>query len=301
TSRTIPSHIKAAAIPVFLRGPDWNPESAKIQDFTPHILKNLEQLEIDVLIVLGGDETLGYGHRVHQAGFPIIAIPKTMDNDVYGTDYCIGFSTAVTRSVNFIHSLRTPVGSHERIGIIELFGRNCGETSLISAYLADVDRTIIPEVPFDPERLAEFLMNDKEANPSNYALVTISQGATMMGGPALSQSELSSGRIGEVIATMLQKITKQNTIYQQVGYLSRSGAADSIDLMVSFNFANIALDLINEHQSGRMVALKEGKYTHVPVEILSEGVKRVDVDEFYDVEAYRPKIRHVTEKPMFLY
>jgi 6-phosphofructokinase 1 len=307
TSRTNPASVSAANVPPFLREADWDPDSKQIYDFTPHVLKNLETLGIEALIAIGGDDTLGYGYRLHNEGYPLVAIPKTMDNDVYGTDYCIGFSTAITRSVNFIQNLRTPIGSHERIGIIELFGRNCGETSLISAYLADVDRTIIAEVPFDPERLAALLMRDKLANPSNYSLVTISEGATMIGGTVIEYGEADAfghrklGGIGEITAKMIKKITRQNTIYQQVGYLMRSGAPDSIDLMVGFNYANMAMDLITEQRFGRMVALKEGKYTDVPANILSEGVKRVDVDEFYDVEAYRPKIRHVSQKPMFLY
>lgn len=307
TSRTNPGKVKPKDVPEFLREPDWHPEEGDIRDFTPHVLANLEQLELDVLIPIGGDDTLGYGHRLHTEGFPIVAIPKTMDNDVYGTDYCIGFSTAVTRSVNFIHNLRTSVGSHERIGIIELFGRNSGETSLISAYLADVDRAIISEVPFDPERLAALLMEDKNRNPSNYAIMTISEGATMIGGKIIEYGQADAfghkklGGIGAITGDALKKITGQNTIYQQVAYLMRSGAPDSIDLMVGFNFANMAMDLISQKHFGQMVALKDGKYTNVPANILSQGIKRVDVDELYDVEAYKPKVRHVNQKPMFLY
>ena len=307
SSRTNPGNVKPSAVPKFLRTADWDAEAEQGYDHTPHILKNLEHLGIDILIAIGGDDTLGYGYRIHNEGYPLIAIPKTMDNDVYGTDYCIGFSTAVTRSVNFIQNLRTPIGSHERIGVIELFGRNCGETSLISAYLADADRTIIAEVPFDPERLAHLLMEDKMSNPSNYSLVTISEGATMIGGTVVEHGEADAyghkklGGVGEVTAKIIKQVTKQNMIYQQVGYLMRSGAPDSIDLMVSFNYANMAMDLVNANNFGRMVALREGKYTDVPANLLSEGVKRVDVDEFYDVEAYKPKIRHVSQKPMFLY
>ncbi len=307
TSRTNPGKVKANDIPEFLREPDWQPEASDIRDFTPHVLKNLEDLGIDILIPIGGDDTLSYGHRLHQEGVPIVAVPKTMDNDVYGTDYCIGFSTAVTRSVNFIHSLRTSVGSHERIGIIELFGRNSGETSLISAYLADVDRAIISEVPFDPEKLAALLMQDKNNNPSNYAIMTISEGATMLGGKIIEYGQADAyghkklGGIGAITGDAIKKITGQNTIYQQVAYLMRSGAPDAIDLMVGFNYAHMAMDLIQEKNFGRMVALKDGKYTNVPANILSEGVKRVDVDELYDVEAYRPKVRRVNQKPMFLY
>ena len=307
TSRTNPSKVVANEVPEFLREPDWQPEAGDLRDFTPYVLKNIEHLSIDVLIPIGGDDTLSYGHRLHTEGVPIVAVPKTMDNDVYGTDYCIGFSTAVTRSVNFIHSLRTSVGSHERIGIIELFGRNSGETSLISAYLADVDRAIISEVPFDPEKLATLLMQDKRNNPSNYAIMTISEGATMIGGKIVEYGQADAyghkklGGVGAITGDAIKRITGQNTIYQQVAYLMRSGAPDAIDLMVGFNYAHMAMDLIQEKNFGRMVALKDGKYTNVPATILSEGVKRVDVDELYDVEAYRPKVRRVNQKPMFLY
>jgi 6-phosphofructokinase 1 len=307
TSRTNPGKVIANEVPEFLREPDWQPEASDLRDFTPYVLKNIEHLSIDVLIPIGGDDTLSYGHRLHTEGVPIVAVPKTMDNDVYGTDYCIGFSTAVTRSVNFIHSLRTSVGSHERIGIIELFGRNSGETSLISAYLADVDRAIISEVPFDPEKLAVLLMQDKRNNPSNYAIMTISEGATMIGGKIVEYGQADAyghkklGGVGALTGDAIKRITGQNTIYQQVAYLMRSGAPDAIDLMVGFNYAHMAMDLIQEKNFGRMVALKDGKYTNVPATILSEGVKRVDVDELYDVEAYRPKVRRVNQKPMFLY
>jgi 6-phosphofructokinase 1 len=307
TSRTNPSKVKPKDVPEFLREPDWHPEEGDIRDFTPHVLRNLERLEIDVLIPIGGDDTLSYGHRLHVEGFPVVCIPKTMDNDVYGTDYCIGFSTAITRSINFIHNLRTSIGSHERIGVIELFGRNSGETSLISAYLADVDRAVISEVPFDPEKLAALLMEDKHNNPSNYSIMTISEGATMIGGKIIEYGQADAfghkklGGIGAITGDALKKITGENIIYQQVAYLMRSGAPDSIDLMVGFNFANMAMDLIQDRHFGQMVALREGKYTNVPANVLSQGVKRVDVDELYDVEAYRPKVRHVNQKPMFLY
>ncbi len=192
TSRTQPSKVKPSAVPDFLRDPehpDAEEADKRLRDFTPHILTNLEYLGIDRLIPIGGDDTLSYGERLHSEDFPVIAIPKTMDNDVYGTDYCIGFSTAVTRSVQFIHQLRTSTGSHERIAVIELFGRNSGETSLISSYLAGVDRALISEVPFDPEKLAELVMKDKNANPSNYAMVTISEGAHMVGGKVVEYGE----------------------------------------------------------------------------------------------------------------
>ena len=310
TSRTQPSNVKASAVPDFLRDPEHPEAEAEDQrprDFTPHVLRNLEILGIDRLIPIGGDDTLSYGERLHSEGFPVIAIPKTMDNDVYGTDYCIGFSTAVTRSVQFIHQLRTSTGSHERIAVIELFGRNSGETSLISSYLANVDRALISEVPFDPERLAELVMRDKNANPSNYAMVTISEGAHMVGGKVIEYGETDAyghrklGGIGEITGQALKKLTGQNIISQRLGYLMRSGAPDALDLMVAFNYAHLAMDLIVSGASGRMVALRDGTYTHIPLNIVTSGIKRVDVDELYDAENYLPRVRAVLGKPMFLY
>jgi 6-phosphofructokinase len=307
TSRTNPSRVVGKDVPAFLRKADWSPDGKEEADFTAQVLRTLDALEIDALIPIGGDDTLSYAYRLHTEGVKIVAIPKTMDNDVFGTDYCIGFSTAITRSINFIHDLRTSIGSHERIGVIELFGRNSGETALIAAYLADVDRAIISEVPFDPEKLASLLVEDKRKNPSNYAIMTISEGATMIGGKIVEVGQADAyghkklGGIGAVTGDALKTITGENIIYQQVAYLMRSGTPDSIDLMVGFNFANMAMDLMAEQNFGQMVSLRDGKYTNVPVSVLVEGIKRVDIDELYDVEEYRPKVRHVNQKPMFLY
>jgi len=304
TSRTNPGKVKYENVPEFLKD---QAKEGELNDFTEHVLSNLKHLGIDVLIPIGGDDTLSYGERLHEEGFPVVAIPKTMDNDVHGTDYCIGFSTAVTRSVNFIHSLRTSTGSHERIAVIELFGRYCGETSLISAYLASADRAIISEVPFDPERLARLIMEDKQANPSNYAMLTISEGARMISGDMVQYGEADAyghrklGGIGMITGEVLKKLTGQNIIFQQLSYLMRSGAPDSLDLMVAVNYANMAIDLVLKKVSGRMVALSQGVYTDVPMSIITSGQKRVDVRELYDAEQYRPKVRHVMGKPMFLY
>jgi 6-phosphofructokinase 1 len=310
TSRTNPGKVRPNDVPDFLRDPE-HPEAeaqdTRLRDFTPHVIKNLEYLGIDTLIPIGGDDTLSYGERLHSEGVPVVAIPKTMDNDVHGTDYCIGFSTAVTRSVQFIHQLRTSAGSHERIAVIELFGRNSGETSLISSYLAGVDRALISEVPFDPEKLADLVMIDKRANPSNYAMVTVSEGAHMVGGKVVEFGEADSyghrklGGIGEITGEALKMLTGQNIINQKLAYLMRSGTPDALDLMVAVNFANMAMDLIKNKASGRMVALRDGTYTHIPMKTVTSGVKRVDVDELYDVKEYRPKVRHVLGKPMFLY
>jgi len=305
TSRTNPGKVRPQEVPKFLRGGE--PDDQGLFDFTPHILRVLEQLGIDALVPIGGDDTLSYAERLYREGVHIVAIPKTMDNDVFGTDYCIGFSTAVTRSVEFIHQLRTNAGSHERLAVVELFGRNCGETSLVASYLAGVDRAIISEVHFDPEKLAKFLLQDKASNPSNYAMVTISEGAQMIGGKIVEYGQADAfghkklGGIGAITGEALKKITDEDILYQQVGYLMRSGAPDSVDLMVAINYANMALNLIARGASNRMVALRNGTYTSVPILTIMQGVKRVDVDELYDAENYVPKVRHVEGKPMFLY
>ena len=311
TSRTNPQRVKTDDVPDFLEGsvePFEGEGSEALHDFTPHVLEVLEYLEVDALVPIGGDDTLSYAARLHQEGFPVVAIPKTMDNDVYGTDYCLGFSTAVTRSVNFITDLRTPSGSHERIAVIELFGRNSGETSLISAYLADVDRAIISEVPFDIQKLGLLLVQDKYSNPSNYAIMTISEGAREIGGDLVhyegdedAYGHKKLGGIGKITGERLRAITGHNVIYQQLSYLMRSGAPDSLDRMAAVSYGLLAMDLVSQGRSGRMVALRDGMYTHVPLNRVISGVKRVDVDEMYDVDQYRPKIADMLGKPMFLY
>ncbi|MBW8011788.1 MAG: phosphofructokinase [Chloroflexi bacterium] len=306
TSRTNPGKTSPQNVPEFLKDTDFK-KTAKSYDLTPHVLKVLEHLEIDTLVPIGGDDTLGYGARLHDEGFPIVAIPKTMDNDVYGTDYCLGFSTAISRSVQIIHQLRTPAGSHERIAIFELFGRYSGQTALISAYLAGVDRCIIPEVPFDTNKLSDLLVEDRDANPSNYAVVVISEGARIIGGEMV-QSDTSDafghkklGGIGVFLAESIKQITGIKTMNQRLAYLMRSGAPDSLDLMVASTFANMALDVISRRNFGQMIALQDGLYTYVPADTPVLGVREVDVDELYDVETYRPKLRKARGKPMFLY
>jgi len=304
TSRTNPGKVRASEVPDFLSGTVTGDGP---HDLTQHVLRVLEAEEIDVLIPIGGDDTLSYAFRLHQEGVPVIAIPKTMDNDVHGTDYCIGFSTAVTRGVDLIHRLRTAAGSHERIAVVELFGRYSGETSLITAYLAGVDRSIISEVPFDIDRVGALLAADQDANPSNYAIVTVSEGATPVGGEMVLSGDADAfghrklGGIGAQVAEAISERLGRDTLYQQVAYLMRSGAPDSLDLMVALNYAVTAADLAMEGAHGRMVALRSGTYTHVPISVTSEGVKRVDVDELYDSDSYQPLLRHVLGKPMFLY
>ena len=304
TSRTNPAKVKAADEPAFL-GSGRTDDGPR--DHTAHAMRVIERLGLDALVPIGGDDTLSFGLRLHQEGVPVIAIPKTMDNDVHGTDYCIGFSTAVTRTVIFVHQLRTSAGSHERLAVVEVFGRYSGETSLVSAYLSGVERAIISEVPFDVDRLAEQLMRDKAANPSNYAMMTISEGATLSDGEMVQAGDADAyghrklGGVGQRTSELLKERTGSDMIYQQVGYLMRSGSPDSLDLMVAINYAVMAADLAIEGVAGRLVAMRNGNYVNVPLTVLGQGVKRVDVEALYDPEAYRPKIRHVDGKPMFLY
>ncbi len=302
TSRTNPAKVREADMPDHLRRDAMTYPA----DITDTIVNNLEHLKVDALIPIGGDDTLSYAARLNQAGYPQVAIPKTMDNDVYGTDYCIGFGTAITRSVQALNDLRTPIGSHERIGLIELFGRNSGETSLIASYLANVDRAIISEVPFDIEKLATMIEDDKRRNPSHYAIMTISEGAVPLGGAVLEEGEEDAyghkkiGGIGQWTAAKIKEITGEEVTYQQLGYMMRCGAPDALDRMVAMNFGNLAMDMLLDGASGLMTALQDGKYTTVGLSSVIEGVKRVDVDRYYDTAEYRPQITRVQNVPMFL-
>ena len=309
TSRTNPQKVSLKATPDFLKNSSWGTpvDDKGAMDFTGYVLKVIAHLGIDVLVTIGGDDTLSYTARLDKEGVPTIAVPKTMDNDVPGTDYCIGFSTAVTRSVEFITNMRTVAGSHERIGVVELFGRNSGETSLLSAYLAYVDRAIITEVPFNIHKLCDLLMDDKRSNPSNYAIMTISEGATLEAGETVESGEADAyghrkmGGIGQLAAEEIKRLTGQDIMYQQVAYLMRSGVPDSLDRMVAMSYGNLAMQLILRGETGRMVALQSGRYTSAPISVVKAGKKRVDVPNLYDAEAYRPKVRDFMNLPMFLY
>ncbi len=300
TSRLNPQSVPASALPEFLRTRfPVEPGGSEI-DCTAQVLENIASLRLDAIVPIGGDDTLAYAVRLHREGVKVVSIPKTMDNDVHGTDYCLGFSTAVGRSIDFIHSLRTPAGSHERIAVVELFGRNSGETSLIAAYLADVDRALISEVPFDVERLAGMLVEDRRKNPSNYAVVTVSEGASMLR-PGSEPAKAPVGGIGALISAELRRLTGVDIISQQIAYLMRAGTPDALDRMVAVSFGRLSVGLIQQGYFGRMVALRSGVYTTVPVETSVLGTKQVDVHELYDSEQYRPRVSHLLGKPMFLY
>ena len=313
SARTNPSNVKQADLPGFLKGssriakkpvkPGDNDEVR--YDCTPHVLDNLAALKIDVLFPIGGDDTLSYGERLYKEGFQVIGIPKTMDNDVHGTDYCLGFATAVSRSVRYLHQLRTSAGSHERFAIVEVMGRNCGATALMPAYLASLDHAVIAEVPFNIERLAELMLASKKSNPSGYSMMTISEGAVMEGGSILEQGEADAyghrklGGIGQLTGEHLKKLTGVGVIYQNLGYLVRSGPPDPLDLIVTFSFAQLAIELAAAKRFGQLVRLHDGCYGSAPMSILSEGLKRVDVAKFYDKVHYRPKLSSALGMPMY--
>ncbi len=305
TSRTKPSKVKKEDVPSFVKGATLNEDGT--YDCTAHVLRVMESVGIDALIPIGGDDTLSYGARLYQEGMKTMSIPKTMDNDVFGTDYCIGFSTAVTRSIDSITGLRTSTGSHERIAVVELFGRNSGETALMSGALADADRILIAEVPFDVQRVAELLAADRAANPSNYAMVCVSEGAQMEGGEIIERGEADAyghrklGGIGQLLGDEIKRITGINIISQNLGYIMRAGAPDALDQMVSRSYGTMAVQLLAQGQHGLMMALQDGNYTTVPGDTCIQGEKRVDIDAFYDTETYRPRVDQILGKPMFMY
>ncbi|HVE72920.1 MAG TPA: 6-phosphofructokinase [Thermoanaerobaculia bacterium] len=307
TSRINPSISRAEDIPPHLLAERGEPDDRGRYDLTQAAIRVVDFLRLDCLVALGGDGTLTFARRLHQEGVPIMAMPKTMDNDVFGTDYCLGFSTAVTRSVMFINDLRTSAGSHERFLVVELFGRNSGETCLLASYLSGVDRALIAEVPFDPDLLYEMLVRDKADNPSNYAVVAISEGARTITGQLVESGEADAagqrklGGIGGALAEHLERLEGDKVIYQRLAYLMRSGAPDSLDLIVARNYGSLAADLVRRGERGKMVAVVDGRYSAVPLEITGAGRKRVDIARFYDPSEYRPKVAEVLGMPMFLH
>lgn len=311
SSRTRPSHLPKEYVPPHLR----ERYDAEVNDITPEVLKNLDFLGIDTLIAIGGDDTLSYAHRLHAEGANVIAIPKTMDNDVPGTDYCIGFSTCVTRTIELTHRLRTSAGSHERILVIEVFGRYAGYTALVPAMAGASDRCVIPEHPFDIEHLTRLLVEDRARNPSRYSVVLVSEGAVMTGQEDMVFAEEETdqyghkklGGIGDRVAKAIQELSPKfndgrhiNTTSQRLGYLVRSGDPDALDSIVPMAFGNLALDLIEEGRSGLLVCVRDGVYDAVPIDVVFGSAKTVDVKQFYNTERLRPNYRTFEGKPLFI-
>lgn len=308
SSRANPFKVKATSIPGFINTEMIkDSEEPGFKDISDYVLKVVEGLGLEAIVVLGGDDTLEAALNLHKKGLKIIAIPKTMDNDIFGTDYSIGFSTAVSRSVECINSIRSVAGSNERIAVVELFGRTSGETSLISAYLSYADRAFIPEVPYNPQAAAELLLDDRKKHANNYSVAVISEGARQEG-HAIVQSEYEDafgnrrlGGAGQQLASYLREKTGVETIYQSLGYLMRSGEPDALDRMVARGFARLSIDLAVNSEFGRMVAIRDGKYSHCPIDLIGRGSRRVDIEELYDSLNFKPQVPRLVGKPMFLY
>ncbi|MDX1630828.1 MAG: 6-phosphofructokinase [Thermoanaerobaculia bacterium] len=307
TSRCNPQRTRRSEAPSHL--PESRLEAMATEDdlvdLTPVVLDNLDRLGIDTLVAIGGDDTLSYAERIHREGFPVMAIPKTMDNDVRGTEYCIGFSTAVTRAKELITRQRTTIGSHERTAVFRIFGRDAGFTALYTGYVTSC-RCLIPEHPFDPDHLAAILVEDKRDNPSNYAIVIASEGAVWAGqevrefGEADAYGHKKKADIGHALARELSTRTGHETLTSDLTYDLRSGDPDSVDHMVAITFANLALDLLADGVTGRMVAIREGRYTHTEIPDPALGPRRVDVEALYDTERYRPRYVGKLGAPLLL-
>ena len=310
SSRTKPSKMPAANVP-----PQYQDKyKEEINDLTPEVIKNLEWLGIDYLIPIGGDDTLSYGVRLYQEGVKVIAIPKTMDNDVPGTDYCIGFSTCVTRTIQMTNSLRTSAGSHERILVLEVFGRYAGFTAMLPTMAGAANRCAIPEHKFDMDHLTQLLVEDRVKNPSLYSIVLVSEGAMPEGGEMVfadtttdAYGHMKLGGIGDLVSAKIKELSGQynngvpvNTINQRLGYLVRGGDPDAVDSIVPMAYGNLALDLILEGIDGRLVVLKNGRYDNVPIEVVTSSSKLVNVKKHYNTERLRPYYKSFSMLPQFI-
>ncbi len=309
SSRTNPSKVKKSAVPAHLK----ETYTAEKNDLTPEVLKNLDWLGIDFLIPIGGDDTLSYGVRLVQENVRVVAIPKTMDNDVPGTDYCIGFSTCITRTIQMTNSLRTSAGSHERFLVIEVFGRYAGFTAMLPTMAGAANRCVIPEHRFDIEQLTELLVADRRKNPSRYSVVLVSEGAMFAGGEMVFESHTTDafghkklGGIGDLVSDKLQELspkynrgTTVDVLNQKLGYLVRCGDPDAIDSVVPMAYGNLALDLILRKVHGRLVVLKNGRYDNMDIEVVTATKKVVNVKEHYNTERLRPYYKSFEMKPLF--
>jgi ATP-dependent phosphofructokinase / diphosphate-dependent phosphofructokinase len=310
SSRTNPSKVAKINVPDHLK----DKYSNEINDLTTEVLKNLAYLNVDYLIPIGGDDTLSYGVRLYREGVKVIAIPKTMDNDVPGTDYCIGFSTCITRTIMMTHILRTSAGSHERFLVLEVFGRYAGFTAMLPTMAGAANRCVIPEYKFDMEKLTRLLVEDRKKNPSNYSVVLVSEGAMFQGGEMIFQSQdkdayghAKLGGIGDLVSSELVKLSSKynqghpiNVINQKLGYLVRGGDPDAIDSIAPMAFGNLALDLILKGIHGRLVVLQNGRYDNMPIDVVTSTKKLVNVSKHYNIERLRPIYESFEMKPLFL-
>jgi len=307
TSRFNPVQIEEEYLPDFLKGklPGSTFKPGTL-DCTDHILKVLDHMEIDVLVPIGGDGSLRFAAHLTKQKFPVISIPKTMDNDVNGTDYCIGFSTCVTRCVDSINKIKSTAASHERIAIIELFGRHSGEPALLSGHIAAADRVLIPEVPVDLEHFSELIIADREANPENYAIAVVAEGVRIKGGDTIYQGQKDHygndklGGIGEIIYEHLRTSHRAGALTQPLAYLLRSGEPDALDKLISINFGALAIQLIEQKNFGQMTAIVDGNYEITSNDCVLSAQANLIVDNLYDVKNYRPDIKNILGRPMYL-
>jgi 6-phosphofructokinase len=309
TSRTRPSHMSKDTVPEHLK----STYNAEYNDITPEIIKNLEWLGVDYLIPIGGDDTLSYGVHLYKKGVNVVAIPKTMDNDVPGTDYCIGFSTCISRTIQMTNSLRTSAGSHERLLVLEVFGRYAGFTAMLPTLAGAANRCVIPEYEFDIESLARLLVDDRNHNPSKYSVVLVSEGAMFKGGQMIfADSEKDAyghaklGGIGDMVSVKLKELSPKynngkviNVIYQKLGYMVRGGDPDALDSIVPMAYGNLALDLILKGVHGRIVVLKNGRYDNLPIDVVTASKKVVRL-AYYNTERLRPYYHSFEMKPFLL-
>jgi ATP-dependent phosphofructokinase / diphosphate-dependent phosphofructokinase len=310
TSRTNPGKVKKASVPLHLQ----DTYNAEKNDLTAEVLKSLEWLGIESLIPIGGDDTLSYGVRMYKEGVKVVAIPKTMDNDVPGTDYCIGFSTCVTRTIEMTNRLRTSAGSHERLLVLEVFGRYAGFTAMLPTMAGAANRCVIPEHKFNIEQLAELLIADRRKNPSKYSVVLISEGAMFEGGEMIFETDTADayghkklGGIGDLVSHKLKELSPKfnngktvDIMNQKLGYLVRCGDPDAIDSIVPMAYGNLALDLLLNRIHGRLVVLKNGRYDDMPIDAIVATKKVVNVKEHYNTERLRPHYTSFEMKPLFI-
>jgi ATP-dependent phosphofructokinase / diphosphate-dependent phosphofructokinase len=310
TSRTNPSRVKRSDVPAHLQ----DKYAADVNDLTPAVLSNLDFLGVDSLVPIGGDDTLSYAVRLYREGVHTVAIPKTMDNDVPGTDYCIGFSTCVTRTIGLTNSLRTIAGSHERFLVLEVFGRYAGFTAMLPTMAGAANRCAIPEFKFNIDHLTQLMSEDRMKNPSRYSIVLVSEGASFEGSEMMFEGRSTDayghaklGGIGDAVAAAMKEASPKfnggktvDVVDQKLGYMVRGGDPDAMDSIVPMAFGNLALDLLLRGEHGRLVVLKNGHYDNMPLDVITASKKVVNVQEFYDTDRYRPKYENFELKPQFI-
>ncbi len=310
TSRTNPTLVAKSSVPLHLQNTYKNDKN----DLTEEVIKNLDFLGIDYLVPIGGDDTLSFGVKLYKKGLKVIAIPKTMDNDVPGTDYCIGFSTCVSRTIEMVNRLRTSAGSHERFLVVEVFGRYAGFTAMLPTMAGAAHRCVIPEYKFNMEHLAQLLVADRNKNPSKYSVVLVSEGAMFDRGEMVFETAATDayghaklGGIGDLVSAQLKDLSPKynngktiNVVNQRLGYVVRGGDPDAIDSIVPMAYGNLALDLLLQGIHGRLVVLKNGRYDNMPLDVVTATKKTVNVKKYYNTERLRPNYESFEMRPLFI-